>query len=131
MSHWNYRIVRTLHDYKHSDDDAYTYNIHEVYYGKRGSITNWTAGPAEMNGFGRASYPRFLAKALIRATRKNLLEFNHAGRLIEVGDSKYTRRNGFAQWVKDEWVVDESGKVSVKGVWWWFMRAVRTRVGRW
>ncbi len=38
MKYWNYRVIKRYH----KKSDAYTYQIHEVYYKKSGKIEAWT-----------------------------------------------------------------------------------------
>ena len=41
---WNFRIIHT------KMDDESTYRIHEVYYGEKGTISNWAKVPVEPSG---------------------------------------------------------------------------------
>jgi len=46
MSFWNHRVIHRYYE----ENDTHSYQIHEVYYEKNGSIEDWTESAMEPFG---------------------------------------------------------------------------------
>lgn len=77
MSHWNYRIIKTI------EDGEAAYNIHEVFYDGAGIPIAWSADPCAPFGESKAEFIADLCH-MIAATDKPALTVRSGVHLVEV-----------------------------------------------